>query len=110
MLFRSRKAKEQNIEVKPNDCGLTPKEVEIVKLLNNFPSKIKDAGDEHSPAIVANYAYELAKEFSQYYHDTSILREENLAIKEHRLALIDSIAKVLVKAMDILGIRLPERM
>ena len=105
-----RKAKEPGNEIKTNECELTPKEIYIIKLLNNFPVRIKDAGDEHSPAVVANYAYELAKEFSQYYHDTSILKEENLSIKENRLALIESIAKVLVKAMDLLGIRLPERM
>lgn len=89
---------------------LLPKEIEIIKLLNTFPTVIKEAGDAHSPAVVANYAYELAKEFNQYYHDVTILREENVSIRNQRLALIDLIARVLVKAMGILGITLPERM
>ncbi|MBQ3175797.1 MAG: arginine--tRNA ligase [Bacteroidales bacterium] len=89
---------------------LLPKEIEIIKLLNTFPTIIKEAGDAHSPAVVANYAYELAKEFNQYYHDVTILKEENASLRDQRLALIDLIARVLVKAMGILGITLPERM
>ena len=107
-----RKAKAQGIDwtsVSEN-VELNPKEVRIVKILNNFPNKIAEAGEAHSPAIVANYAYELAKEFNQYYHDTPILREENKAVLAFRLRLIELIARVLTKAMDILGIKLPERM
>ena len=92
------------------DGALLPKEIEIIKMLNIFPQRVKEAGDAHSPAVIANYAYDLAKEFSQYYHDTTILNEENAQLRSQRLALIEVIAKVLVKAMDILGIRLPERM
>ena len=111
-----RKAKAQGInwdidrEALGGAVELSPKEVRIIKILNNFPNKIAEAGEAHSPAIVANYAYELAKEFNQYYHDTPILREENKAVLAFRLQLIELIARVLVKAMDILGIRLPERM
>lgn len=106
-----RKAAEQGYkEEVGNGENLLPKEIEIIKLLNMFPVRIKEGGDEHSPAVVANYAYELAKEFSQYYHDISILKEENTAIRGNRLALIDAIAKVLTRAMDILGITLPDRM
>ena len=108
-----RKAAAQGIDYATNsDAGveLSPKEVRIVKILNNFPNKIAEAGEAHSPAIVANYAYELAKEFNQYYHDTPILREENKAVLTFRLRLIELIARVLTKAMDILGIKLPERM
>lgn len=108
-----RKAAAQGIDYATNsDAGveLSPKEVRIVKILNNFPNKIAEAGEAHSPAIVANYAYELAKEFNQYYHDTPILREENKAVLAFRLRLIELIARVLTKAMDILGIKLPERM
>ena len=89
---------------------LLPKEIEIIKLLNSFPVKIREAGADRSPAVIANYAYDLAKEFNQYYHDTSILKEEDAQARGQRLALIGVIAKVLTKAMDILGIRLPERM
>lgn len=92
------------------DTELSDKEVRIIKILNTFPTKIAEAGEAHSPALVANYAYELAKEFNQYYHDTPILKEENQEILKARLVLIESIAKVLSKAMAILGITLPERM
>ncbi len=108
-----RKASEQGIEpaIASNAASLLiPKEIEIVKLLNSYPQVVKDGGDAHSPAVIANYAYELAKEFNQYYHDTQILREENGTVRAQRLALLGIIAQVLVKAMAILGIELPERM
>lgn len=90
--------------------ALSAKEIRIIKMLNMFPAKIAEAGDAFSPALVANYAYDVAKEFNQYYHDTPILREENEAVLRYRLVLIENIAKVLTKAMSILGITLPERM
>ena len=107
-----RKAQAQGIDWTSvsESVELNPKEVRIIKILNNFPNKIAEAGEAHSPAIVANYAYELAKEFNRYYHDTPILREENKAVLAFRLQLIELIARVLTKAMDILGIKLPERM
>ena len=109
-----RKADEQGIahEVSAltGDMELSAKEIRIIKILNTFPAKVAEAGAAHSPALVANYAYELAKEFNQYYHDTSILREENQTVLQARLVLIETIAKVLSKAMSILGITLPERM
>ncbi|MCQ2135942.1 MAG: arginine--tRNA ligase [Bacteroidales bacterium] len=109
-----RKAASQGIQVGADDVKpeseLSAKEIRIIKILNTFPEKIAEAGAAHSPALVANYAYELAKEFNQYYHDTPILKEENQDILRYRLVLIGTIAKVLVKAMDILGITLPERM
>ena len=109
-----RKANEQGISygVDAVQSGSEPssKELRIIKILNTFPSRIAEAGVAHSPAIVANYAYELAKEFNQYYHDTPILKEEDKAVLAYRLVLIESLAKVLVKAMNILGISLPERM
>ena len=89
---------------------LLPKEEVIIQLLSTYPDKVKEGGDAHSPAVIANYAYDLAKEFNQYYHDTSILREEDADIRAQRLYLISIIAQVLVRAMAILGISLPERM
>ncbi|MBQ3997040.1 MAG: arginine--tRNA ligase, partial [Bacteroidales bacterium] len=79
-------------------------------LLNLFPSKVAEAGAALSPAIVANYAFDLAKEFNQYYHDTPILKETDSKVLAYRLVLIGTIARILVKAMGILGISLPERM
>jgi arginyl-tRNA synthetase len=86
------------------------KEVRLVKLLGLFPAKVAEAGAALSPAVIANYAYELAKEFNQYYHDTPILKEENEAVLKYRLALIALVARVLRSAMALLGIELPERM
>ena len=109
-----RKADEQGIAHSASDLSseaeLSPKEIRIIKILNTFPSKVAEAGAAFSPALIANYAYELAKEFNQYYHDTPILREENKAVLACRLVLVENIAKVLSKAMSILGIILPERM
>ena len=105
-----RKAAEQELTAALTNSILNDKEIQIIKLLNIFPEKIREAGKEHSPALIANYAYELAKEFNQYYHEVSILKEENPLVKSQRLVLIDLISKVLKKAMGILGISLPERM
>ena len=105
-----RKAKEQNYEVKVTASPLLAKEIEVIKILNTFPSKVKEAGDAKSPALIANYCYDLAKEFNQYYHDVTILKEENEETRSQRLAIASAVAKVLVKGMDILGIQLPERM
>jgi len=108
-----RKAAEQVISVKGRtlqNVSLSAKEVRIVKILSSFPAKIAEAAAAHSPALVANYAYELAKEFNQYYHDTPIMREEDADVKLLRLVLIDTIAGVLRRATDILGFELPEKM
>ncbi|MBR2747134.1 MAG: arginine--tRNA ligase, partial [Bacteroidales bacterium] len=86
------------------------KEIRLIKLLGTFPAKVAEAGAALSPAVIANYAYDLAKEFNQYYHDTPILREEDLAILKFRLELISVMARTLRRAMGILGIGLPERM
>ena len=86
------------------------KEIRLVKLLSLYPSKVAEAGAALSPAIIANYAYDLAKEFNQYYHDTPILTEENQALLKYRLELIAVLARTLRSAMGLLGIELPERM
>ena len=108
-----RKAAERNISCEAGalaEVALSAKEIRLIKLLDIYPGKVAEAGSAHSPAIIANYAYDLAKEFNQYYHDTPVLREEDEALLKYRLQLLSVIAGVLVKAMDILGIRLPERM
>ena len=86
------------------------KEIRLIKLLGLFPAKVAEAGAALSPAVIANYAYDLAKEFNQYYHDTPILREEDPALLKFRLELISVMARTLRTAMGILGIELPERM
>jgi len=109
-----RKAAEKGIDVKIHagldTVVLSPKEIRLVKQLSSYPDKIDEAAKAYSPALVANYAYDLAKEFNQYYHDTPILKEENAGILRMRLILIDSLASTLRKAMGILGITLPEKM
>ena len=92
------------------DARLSAKEIRIIKMLDQFPARISEAGAAYSPAVIANYAYDLAKEFNQYYHDTPILKEEDGKLLEFRLVLINTVAGVLVRAMDILGISLPDRM
>ena len=109
-----RKAAEQGISSGP--ASVTPdivpsaKEVRLIKLISLLPSKVAEAGAALSPAILANYSYDLAKDFNQYYHDTPILKEQDRKVLEFRLTLIGTIARVLRKAMGILGIELPERM
>ena len=109
-----RKADEQGIAhgVECIDPALefSPKETRLIQLLNSYPMKIAEAAQEFSPAIIANYSYDLAKEFNQYYHETQILREPDAALKSARLVLIQTLVSVLTRAMGILGIKLPERM
>ncbi|MCR5002904.1 MAG: arginine--tRNA ligase [Bacteroidales bacterium] len=109
-----RKAEAQGIKVCPcalkNDTPMTAKEIRLIKLLNSFPAKVAEAGASLAPSTLANYAYDLAKEFNQYYHDTPILKEENQDVLVMRLELIATVAAVLRKDMGILGIELPERM
>ena len=106
-----RKAAEKGLEGSiDKDVELSAKEVRLVKLLNTFPQKVEEAASEFSPAVIANFAYEIAKEFNQYYHDTPILKEEDEKTLKARLVLISTLATVLVNAMNILGIELPERM
>ena len=81
-----------------------------MQLLCSYPSKLQEAADNFSPALLANYSYELAKEFNQYYHDTQILRESDPTLLSMRLELISQIAGVLRAAMGLLGIELPYRM
>ncbi len=102
------------VEFGPADIttSLVPsaKEIRLIKLLGTFPAKVAEAGAALSPAVIANYAYDLAKEFNQYYHDTPILREEDPAVLKFRLELISVMARTLRCAMGILGIQLPDRM
>ncbi len=106
-----RKAQELGYEggLDLNDA-LHNKELSIIKTLSTFPKKVAEAGEEHSPALIANYTYELAKEFNQFYGELSIMREENESLRSRRIALISVVAQVLSKAMGILGINLPEKM
>ena len=105
-----RKAGERGIGATDAAGEPSAKEIRLIRLVSAFPGKVSEAVDALSPAIVANYAYDLAKEFNQYYHDTRILQEPDANILRWRLGLIRTVADVLVRAMDILGIELPDRM
>ena len=89
---------------------LNDKEVVLIQRLTDYPSAVKQAGDEFSPAVLCNYAYALAQEFNSFYHDYSILNETNEQKKNLRLLLSAEVAKVLKHAMGLLGIEMPERM
>ena len=93
-----------------DDAVLSPKEIRLVKILAAYPQKVAEAAAAYSPALIANYAYDLAKEFNQYYQQTQILKEPDGTLLSMRLKLIDMLAATLRKAMGILGIQLPDRM
>ena len=106
-----RKAEEQGLKAATADSAeLSPKEVRLVKIVSAYPSKVAEAAESFSPAVLANYSYDLAKEFNQYYHDTQILREPDAVLLSMRLQLITVVADVLRSAMGLLGIQLPDRM
>ena len=90
--------------------GLTVKEEGLVQLVIEFDAVVKQAGDEYNPALVANYTYELVKEYNQFYHDHSILKEDNEELRNFRLVLSEEIGKTVKKAMSLLGIEVPDRM
>jgi len=108
-----RKAVEMNIVMpdKVDDSiSLNDKEKDILKLLHDFPAIINSAATAYNPSQIANYVYELAKEYNQFYHDYSILKEENQPVREMRLLLSQLTAYVIKKGMYLLGIEVPERM
>ncbi len=106
-----RRAAEAGIEltdylgVKPNE-----KEVALIQTLADFPSVVEQAGRRYSPALIANYVYELTKQYNQFYHDYSILKEEDAAVRSLRLTLCEVTARTIASGMALLGIRVPERM
>ncbi len=86
------------------------KEIALIQRLNDFPYVVSEAGRTYSPALIANYAYDLVKEYNQFYHDCSILRETNESVRSLRLALSHVTARTVRTAMSLLGIIVPERM
>jgi len=107
-----RKAKDTGIEYSKLQDFIKPadKEIELIKLIYTYPEVIAEAGANYSPAFVANYIYELAKEFNQYYHDFSIMKEPNREVQIFRLALSEKVAAILKSGALLLGIHVPERM
>ena len=108
-----RKAIDQGISISGEvqlQQDLAEKEISLLRLLADFPAVIEQAGNDFSPALIANYAYDLVKEYNQFYHDFSILKETNVAVRHFRLVLSREIARVIKSSMRLLGIDVPDRM
>ena len=108
-----RKAAESGIVIPeqiPAGIELSEKEEGLIQMVADFAAVVKQAGEDYSPSIIANYTYDLVKEYNQFYHDYSILREENEAVKVFRIALSANVAKVVRLGMNLLGIEVPSRM
>lgn len=108
-----RKAEEQGIDhstLKSTQLEISEKENYLIQLIAEFPNVVKQAGIEFSPALIANYIYDLVKEYNQFYHEFTILREENDDLRNLRLVISETIASVIKTGMGLLGIEVPERM
>lgn len=108
-----RKAAESGIVIPeqiPAGIELSEKEEGLIQMVADFAAVVRQAGEDYSPSIIANYTYDLVKEYNQFYHDYSILREENEAVKIFRIALSANVAKVVRLGMGLLGIEVPSRM
>ena len=108
-----RKAAEAGIAIParlPENVELSEKEEGLIQMLADFAAIVRQAGTDYSPSVIANYCYDLVKEYNQFYHDFSILREENADLKLFRLALSQNVGKIVRLGMGLLGIEVPERM
>lgn len=108
-----RKANAQGLDISspvPAGTEVNDKEAALIQLLADFDATVRQAGEDMSPSIIANYCYDLVKEYNQFYHDYSILREENEGKKRLRLVLSANVAKIVRSGMNLLGIEMPERM
>jgi len=108
-----RKAAESGIVIPaqlPSGIELSEKEEGLIQMVADFAAVVAQAGTDYSPSVIANYTYDLVKEYNQFYHDFSILREENEAVKVFRVALSANVAKVVRLGMGLLGIEVPARM
>jgi arginyl-tRNA synthetase len=108
-----KKAEEAGIDwrdVKENALTPNQKEISVIKLLNDFPALVREAATGLSPALIANYCYDLAREFNQFYHDYSILGETDTALRDFRIRLSDLTGRVIETGLWLLGIEAPERM
>ena len=106
-----RKAAEAGITTEGyTNAELLPEEIELIKALAEYPAVVRTAGEQFAPSVIAAYAYDLAKQFNGYYHDHSILKEENVVTRSLRLILASTVASVIRSAMSLLGIHVPERM
>jgi len=105
-----KKAEQLGFSKEYNEVEINAKEQEVIKLMNNYPSVIKDAGVAYSPAIVANYIYDLVKEFNNFYQTVSILKEEDKQKIAFRLCLSEQVGVIVKSAMLLLGVHVPDKM
>ena len=105
-----RKAAEMNIPVGEMKAELSQKEIDLIQKMSDYASAVEQAGKDYSPSGIANYCYELTKEFNQFYHNYSILQEEDVQKRAVRLKIAANVAKVISNGMALLGIEVPERM
>ena len=108
-----RKAEENKItmpQLANTNLSLNPKEKNLLKLIYDFPSVVRDAANNYSPALIANYVYELVKEYNQFYHDYSILKEKDIPLREFRLMVSEVTGRIILTGMSLLGIEVPDRM
>ena len=108
-----RKAKDQGITIPdelPTSISISTKETELIQKLNQFGAALRQSGTDYNPSGICNYCYELTKEFNQFYHDFTILGEQDETLKLFRLSLAKAVAKVVSLGMGLLGIEMPERM
>ena len=107
-----RKAAESDIDYTGRVVGIDylKEEIELIKTLSDYPSVVASAGENFAPSIIGAYIYDLAKSFNSYYHDHSIMREENVKVRQMRLQLASEVARVIRTGMALLGIEVPERM
>jgi len=97
------------VSVQP-DIQLNDKEKNLMRLVHDFPAIVSEAGNSYNPSLIANFVYDLVREYNQFYHEYSILKEENPEIRDMRLVLSQVVADVTRKGMELLGIEMPERM
>ena len=108
-----RKAAEENFlvpDVLSEEVEVNAKEQDLIQHMADFAAVIRQAGQDYSPSAIANYCYDLVKEYNQFYHDYSILRESDVAKKQLRLLLSANVAKIIRNGLNLLGIEVPERM
>ena len=107
-----RKAEEAGIDYRQDETNvpLLSEELSLIKMLTDYPATVQSAAENFAPSIIGAYAYELAKSFNGYYHDHSILKEENASVRNMRLRLAEQVARTIRLAMSLLGIDVPERM
>ena len=105
-----RKAAELNVEGGEVSAELSQKEIDLIQKMSDYAGAVEQAGKDYSPSGIANYCYELTKEFNQFYHDYSILKEEDAQKRAVRLRIAANVAKIISNGMALLGIEVPERM